>query len=401
MFSCDDSIHSTDVDGGAAASLLNQEKLPLVDPEVDKKHLHLKPVPKRYEAFNGMRLLAAVHIVFYHFWAAEFGHNFQLYGPTWLNFFFMLAGLGAAQSRLASGEKQNENWHADWLPKFGTLLRRIMAVYPTYVVALIAIVLVGTSAIEDCFLLELFMLQTYWDECRTGWNSPAWFVSSLVVCWLAERAIFRSLMLVRQRVGETRLLPVVASPCFVGLWFSVFYNLQWWAQWWQGLPFYIIGTTLAITIADRTAAGARPRHGAALVAFVILFAIFIFVPYNKWELHDPNAVWNALLWPLQAILILGLCDEADPLARFLLTAPLPTLGTHLTLGVYLLQLPVHIWLPSQNVLEPRSFARLLAVLILAAALVNIFVQEPLQRWVTTCADGSFPFRVGQAAELAT
>eukprot|EP00966_Prymnesium_polylepis_P253712 5863817-Prymnesium_polylepis.1 len=91
---------------------------------------------KELPALHTLKLLAALHIVLTHFSEANIGsHLFGVTGSTWLSAFFCLSGLGPAHSRLSGPAELRKG---SLLPLPRTLARRLLSVYPLYLLGLLA-----------------------------------------------------------------------------------------------------------------------------------------------------------------------------------------------------------------------------------------------------------------------
>ena len=141
------------------------------------------PVRKsRLPALSGLRIFAALNLVFFHFgdpkdfgWFAPVVDN----GYTSVSFFLLLSGFILAYNysdRAARGEME--------IGKFW--LARLSRLYPVYLFSLI--ISVGMLAIEfhaqtkpmfyGGIFLTLLLLQGWSPTLSTFWNTPAWTMST-------------------------------------------------------------------------------------------------------------------------------------------------------------------------------------------------------------------------------
>lgn len=145
-------------------------------------------------SIDTVRLIAAVHIVYAHVMNAD---SFTKWGVSWVTFFFMLSGFGATHSKLSQGTVGA----AGLLPQPRTLLRRLAAVYPTYLFALGWDIVNGAPHFFNKadgthhwgrLWAEVVLAQSFYQTEHVMFsnviNGPAWFVSALALCWLLEEA---------------------------------------------------------------------------------------------------------------------------------------------------------------------------------------------------------------------
>ena len=94
-------------------------------------------LPKHFLALDVLRLLFASHVVFFHTLEPR---GAAVWGCTAISFFYALSGFGVAHSRYsASGgvgsASTDTSWYHILVPHPRTLLHRLISVYPTYLVA--------------------------------------------------------------------------------------------------------------------------------------------------------------------------------------------------------------------------------------------------------------------------
>lgn len=130
-----------------------------------------RSLPKDISSLHAVRLLGCVHIILSHTLAHEAPHAFLHWGETWVSFFFLLSGFGPAYVRMHACPAGAEEDHLPLLAQWRTVLRRLAAVYPVYLVALLACVAVSFWARSERvpsvlirehpqqLVYELFMLQ--------------------------------------------------------------------------------------------------------------------------------------------------------------------------------------------------------------------------------------------------
>ncbi|MCL5262647.1 MAG: acyltransferase, partial [Acidobacteria bacterium] len=143
---------------------------------VEQKPVKLKK--ERLPALSGLRCLAALNIVFFHFsnpkWFGPFA-PIVANGYTSVSFFLMMSGFILAynyEERARAGKLKAKNF---WIARFSRL-------YPVYVLALV----VSLGMLVDEWharthaqfalgmILTPLMLQGWSPSLSTFWNTPAW-----------------------------------------------------------------------------------------------------------------------------------------------------------------------------------------------------------------------------------
>lgn len=224
----------------------------------------------RIEALTGIRAIAALAVVAFHFNA-----EFDVLIPGWrhLQWLVLQGGFGVDLFFLLSGFILTHNYAEKFKPparpsNLRFIWLRLARIYPAYVAALLGATVVMLAARflglpyraeaypPDLYLPELFMVHAWFGTVRFGWNYPDWSVSAE---WFAYLFVFPLGMTLLHRVTHpvTRLLmvilPVVAlsygvhpasllsasvwkvsylflAGCFLrGLWGRVS-DVQWWSR---------------------------------------------------------------------------------------------------------------------------------------------------------------------------
>lgn len=156
-----------------------------------QKQEKICPLPPRFPALEGLRVLLILVIVYFHgyplFGSPEPGTvelYFRSYGGVLGNQgFFFLSGFLMAhryRDRIRRGELE--------LPAF--LQRRLLAIYPLYFITVwvgvfLSLAWSGFDNVNfSSVTLDLLMLSTGWFGSLTRYNSPLWFVSVLMQCYL-------------------------------------------------------------------------------------------------------------------------------------------------------------------------------------------------------------------------
>lgn len=212
-------------------------------------------IPREIPALDGFRLFAAIHIVGVHFGPGGYltTNSWRVWGHCWVPFFFLLSGFGVAHSAASRGSQAPDN--AELLPRRATLLRRLLKVYPTYLVCFllattrVPMVLHALSRGEASAgnplyapelshselvrhyvfaFIEPFMVQAYAPATFSAArfvNSPDWWVSAITFCWLTEPVILRVCSYCFTRLGGA--LSVALLMVWVVVWPPVCFPFTW------------------------------------------------------------------------------------------------------------------------------------------------------------------------------
>ena len=369
--------------------------------------------PKRaaLPALTGLRFAAAMMVVLFHYQVLIPG----LGGSTspastvvhavfvGVSLFFVLSGFILAYTYLTPGEGMrgttDEFWHA-----------RFARIYPVYAVALlysaplfIDVALfhqVGVTHLRDVIkaaILTPLLLQAWTPQKAWMWDGPAWSLSveaffyllfPLIGAWLARRkkrdavvvAIAASLavlagpaMFAYLRPG--RLTQVTESgygPLVAFFKFSPIVHL----------PQFVLGVATGVIFLRRRT-GSRATSMSAIVsiaataAVIIALAVSDRVPYLF--------LADGILAPLFAILIYSLASGTGPVAKFLSTKTMVTLGGA-SYALYLIHLPLanyltRFWFALTRG-QPRgilAFAVFTLTAIGLAVVIYRFIEQPARR----------------------
>lgn len=322
------------------------------------------------------RLIGAVHIVLLHFYQVP-GFLFPLYGNSWVPFFFVLSGLGATHSKLSIAAR-DRSLVTYLFPRPRTLLRRLATVYPLYAFALIVqvtlqVVRDGDQLRKAQLGIESALLQSWMPSRYIAgelYNQPDWFVSTLAGCFFIEEAAFMAV------VALWRIQPqlVVAISCAawalgVGLVSQLGVN-----ETCQFFFCYFTGIVVAFVVHDRAGRGSPPFRFAASIATLLLVLVFqVNLDPREVQLQDQ---WFADLWfkkaaillPVHCLLLLGLAEGHDPVAKIFSVWPFPY-AQDLAYGVYILQAPVinFLFTKTDNPMTTQKIFISLVVLLPTAA----------------------------------
>ena len=178
------------------------------------------PKAARSEALDTLRLLGALHIITCHSGMGWQRRVVDPGGPTifrptpacWVGYFLLLSAYGSGASKLRAGEPFEawQGWSQSWrtlIPSSTVLLRRVMSVYPTYAISVLASVPAAMYWLQvppanfgwGAVVAELTFLSSYGVSIplsaqtaeRVHVNQYGWFIGSMTTFWLLEPGLFR------------------------------------------------------------------------------------------------------------------------------------------------------------------------------------------------------------------
>ena len=352
---------------------------------------------------QAVRLVAAIHIVIFHYSDLEIGMT----GNSWVPFFFALSGFGVACSRVSSSSSTalREAPCSALLPSPRTLVRRLSSVYPTYLLAFCwSLGMMYLSAPQamarwyrmwPCGVAELLLLQLYVPGCHYDRligqfrevNTPDWFISALALMWLLENGMIH---LAARATASTRALvvallawlawaifyPAANVPLYSGAAAFNFAPLSqrlsdaclvpsasnaagWLCTWFTPagtatcyVHIYFAGMLTALVLHDRASAGRPPLRKHAGAVALLLLAAALLLPWRQifGVAQNDLAMFYGhfyktvdVLLPLHLLLIAAFFESVEPIAAALNDekwARATGWAGKLAMPVYLLQWPV-------------------------------------------------------------
>lgn len=367
------------------------------------------------KALTGLRIVAAVWVVLFHFrpllgeaapdFAAALAPVLDA-GAQGVDLFFILSGFVLTWTYL---DRMGRTWSMRATLRF--LWLRLARVWPIYLVTLHLAALwiiftlnvghvpsenvdtlTATSYIRQLFLVQLWY-QPFFDG--TSWNGPAWSISAE---WLAY-LLFAGIALVVFRMARaTRargllLLAFAASlpPVMLLLASGEFYTP------WSWLPRIVMQFTagaLACAAVRKLKPTDRTRQAAGYASIVLIVAIvgalYYYSTHPVATVRDAGGLIDVLFLPLVVALSIG----AGSLPRLLSTRVLVYLG-QISFALYMVHELIHtawIWAAKQfEITLTGGAGKLIVVGLIAAALafsslMYHLVEEPARRWMRRMVD---------------
>lgn len=366
-------------------------------------------LPDALRALNGLRYLAALWVVVYHYGRNAFPFTqkplltYLEQGYMAVSFFFLLSGFVLAQVYVTRWPARPD---APALTDYARA--RFARIYPLYAVALLLAIWVekryGAPFDQERIATYLgesigtFALIQAWTPGRClSVNGPAWSLSAEAFLYLVFPVCLFAL-----RGRRRRTLCFAAGAAWLC---GLLFNLVWMVHWFPGysllvrdvrlylpllhLSTFVVGVAVGLLYAD----GLRPRWSPRTAAGLVLCCLlspFLFERGFHWLLlagarHFDVAVnWgqlahNGALTPLWLLLILATTTPNHGWHR-LAASPLAQAGGRLSYALYLLQLPV--WLAvnaecdSLRAFPTAMFVVYLIVLHLLAWVAYRYLETP-------------------------
>jgi peptidoglycan/LPS O-acetylase OafA/YrhL len=366
------------------------------------------------KALTGLRILAAVWVVLFHFRpllhnaAPQFSQALAPVlncGAQGVDLFFILSGFVLTWNHL-DGMGRSLSVRATlrflWL--------RLARVWPVYLVTLHLAAawiifthhvghvpsprihqLSAVSYLRQILLVQLWF-QPYFDG--SSWDGPAWSISAewlaYLVFGLLILAIFRIARVLRARGMLWLALAASLPPVALLLASGQFYTP------WSWLP-RILAQFTAGALAGAAVRKLRPtdgfRRAAGYVSVLLVGGITIlfyrFDAHPIAGVHDSGGVVDVLFVPLVVSLAVGVGALPG-----LLSTRVLVFGGQISFGLYMVHELVHTawnWTVAQFALSPVDDAGfvlpgLLAVAVVAATVLYKFVEEPARRWMRSMVD---------------
>ncbi len=348
-------------------------------------------------ALTGMRALAALNIVFFHFsnpkWFGPFAPIVEN-GYVSVSFFLLLSGFVLAYNYRERAERGQMSARTFWLARFSRI-------YPVFLFSLV--VSLGMLADEWHarshaqfgwgIVLTLLLQQGWSPQLCTFWNTPAWTLTTDVFFYAVfPWAVARRWPRTRKALLLAMLLFWLSSFILPGL-YTIFhpdgelhigrYSNGLWLRALkfgpvQHLPSFLFGMALA-GFNDFVGEKSRWRLLLGVLGLAGLYGVLSLgerMPYVF--MHD------GLLMPLYALIILGLAGH-NVLSRLFAISPLVLVG-EASYCLYILHFNLWNLLHDSKVLDKLGIAQFdpwisYALLVAVAIAAMYWVERPGQAWI--------------------
>ncbi len=280
-------------------------------------------------------------------------------GDCGVAFFFLLSGFVCV---LGYGRQLEDGTF-----NYGRFLkRRLVKIYPLHLLCLAFFLVVSHSPIDGKVLLNALLLQswipdpTWYFSC----NSVAWFLSSLLFCYLVFPWVYRY----ASGYGLVMVLAVYVLVCWIVPYEKV--NAILYVHPLVRLVDFFIGVVLSKLYSRRTQQFLFPSWMELVIVVALVLSLVVY-PYMDAKFRNAPMYWLVLL-PL----ILVFAQSKGPLSRLLCKPPMLWLGTlsmpiflthQMLIGILLHRLPE---MPTPLML----FACIAIVLTVSWGVEKIFLQ---------------------------
>ena len=344
-----------------------------------------------YPALNGLRFIAALAVVCFHYCPAvswPWVNRVFAVGPAAVGFFFLLSGFVLAL-------------HHPNVSSRGTFWRaRLIRIYPMYIFAFLLFLPIGIAKYHHdpkmlliSMAVNLPMVQA-WTSLSQSWNGPSWSLSAEAFMYLTFPLLVRRMVRFNHLAAWAALsaIPPVLTVAFCQQWLPA----SLWRSWignnpifW--LPLFCFGIALGLRRKQSNGSASlsverersRDLPIFASLGCVILLAIFCPVQYREIFINGGPAI-------LFGFIVL-LCTYRSPWAEKLFGNPAMDRMGRASYITYIVQAPLwHYFMAFSNLFtrHPLSDSRatMAQFLVFAVVLVGIslcldlFVDEPVRNW---------------------
>lgn len=334
-----------------------------------------------------LRFSAAIIVVLFH-QVPRFGFldqlpHFLLAGPQMCTFFFVLSGVG-----LAAAYKEKTIITSEFL------FKRVFRIYPLYLASLIVPVtalLLAAKLDYQNLVINLALMQSWIPPYPLTINEPAWFLSALISCYLTFPLVFKWLTSFKSKTlcfclsllfwfaTQITLVLLLNSASYKG-YPSVLHDLIYYFPLSHYCSF-LIGITGGMLLVD-TEKNRYFQFSYKIFFAVLLLLVFLLQYQSSIDgfLNFKLAYGASFYAPFFFLLICTIfflqeLELSDRCKRLI------SLAGSLSFPVYILQKPVSIlfflFFTSNGILDLIIY---LIVLFFSSLVINILVEEPIQRY---------------------
>ena len=361
------------------------------------------------DALTGLRFVAAIHVVLYHyaFGALPEGtpgviRNVIGHGYIGVSFFYVLSGFILTYGYASIGDDGQVRLRGT---RRSFLVNRFSRIYPMYALscAIASPQAVGHRFAADTFgvaavklaiavALTLGLLQSWWPGGQAWFNPPGWSVAAEAFFYLTFPWLMPWLWR-RQNVMTWVLIAWLLSTLGPFAWVGagggqlvdsiVRYNPIF------HVPTFAIGILMGRKFADPSTRHWLTRHRRwLLISATIAVLGALATPPSELEIFFANG----LLAPLFGVIILALATEPPTLTRLLGNGPMVLLG-HASYSIYILQAPLFIYFAdlAGDRSQDLGLVAVYVVVLCAASIVGlVLVERPSPRWLRRVLDRPRP-----------
>jgi len=358
-----------------------------------------------FPALDSLRFVLAFMVLLYNFYPWTI-HEVQSRKGTVLStisswgilaapLFFTLSGFCQSYAKLVGSKAQVEEDMAS------AFVVRIMAWYPYYAISLIflATTFFSYSAWDwSSFTAQIFLVSGAFEEHKVTFPylPCSWWFSNLAVYTLAWypmhmvlKGSLNSVIWTMFTVATTVVLPSVLLEYLVMSDVALFQMIQYSPSFFfgQALAIWQVKHCMLMQVQTTSPSGQSltlqpvaempfsARFGVT-TGVLILGLVMIFIsPFDELPvIRKPCSpiFLKGLLLPVFGLLIVGLCNEADPLAR-LAARPVMSWAGKLSLSMFLLALPMHLVVRLSFGFD--GFSWTFVAILLAASVAGYFLIE--------------------------
>ena len=357
-----------------------------------------------FTALNGLRFIAALAVVFYHYAPNIAGYSrvpgvfrdIISDGPLAVPFFFILSGFVLGFKHVGSHNALSNLGRFYW--------SRFARIYPVYLIAFVLfapiaiqkylsepLVLEGTHYFLASAALYIVMLQA-WTPFAQAWNGPAWSVSveafmyavfPWTAAWLMKLSKFATAVV----AFTAWMIPVGVAAAYVGhaipgpMWRNYLTNNPL-----LGLPLFVLGICTAKCLPGWKKVPSVYANWVAMASSVSALIVVAVWPSSSREILISGGIA-----PLLALVILSFTSTSGWLTKAVGSSLMNRLG-EASYVIYIVQSPIwHYWQALTNrlraiperasVVAPWQFMLFIPCLILVSLGIQRLLETPIRNWL--------------------
>jgi peptidoglycan/LPS O-acetylase OafA/YrhL len=356
--------------------------------------------PVTFRALNGLRFLAALYVVVFHYSTRVDVYpivpviirNLIDEGPSAVSFFFILSGFVLAHRHLPTDS------HFETASAF--YWARFIRLYPTYLLSFLLFLPIaiqrylltsnGSRTFILSALLSCLMLQS-WTPLAQAWNGPSWslsveafmyFMFPLIGFGLARLPLRKTILV----LFVLWLMPSGLAVAYVEHWipgrtwhlYMTNNPLLW-------VPLFVMGICASRMVPAWMKIAPNKANILTTLAFIALM-----LAYLAWPHRFGDVLVTGGIAPLLVALILFSTRITGRITKLLGGTLLGKLGDA-SYAIYILQAPLwHCWQPLTNyarqvplqteVVNLWQFVAFIPFLVMTAFVVHRFIETPVRTW---------------------